>query len=1029
MISLSQVLWKICVEVTTLVFSSCTWLLRRLRVEFVPMKLRYIFASGRSIVNHSESETPGSGLVNDRQMPQIPQETSSPVPSGQGPSCEPDGTSMHRPEQTGAAEGVDLRLNSQLFGNAFDFITHASNHLTEVDFSSANFLAREAGIDSLTAFDDSFETFKAEFRDCLDKLMAHLLRLLQFTDDVTQVAKVQIICSLLSGLSIFYLPPIDSMPNTLAEFQHALLAGSEMSINLYSELLAVANAPSNITTSSVATFLDKHKADTATLFRQLLTILAIRYGPSAVHTPILESVNMIVATDAIEPCPESAVYSACFGSNLSQKDTSRRDGCNPAVTHTYLPSESDPTIITAEDAVWLGAKHDGFELCSVSDYRSIRYSSDRLTKLTRSLGRDYLALLQSQLTFGLIEAVVREKIPESLLLQHGPDGTLAVTTRNLYPIIDKWVKNMLNLRRTDIEAYKRRGEDAWRSLCAARAMLDGDIMSLDSILEAAVSNPRDFDRVARMISIIGETLTEAVKMFEIPAQLSLNWAFPEWYRGMSSAGWCRSIVSKLSRSICSIEYANTVAPFIPNDPGRADHTKCTNKVCAANTIDLSKYSNRHVEGTCECPYSKPFRDEVLENLANNEIPLIVVKNTRPTSDDGLELHCTNNAHVRLYVAISHVWADGLGSTTEVGLPMCQVRRLATLAHRLVPGGALWLDGLCIPEEKEMRKRAIGLMGRTYRDAHVVLVIDAGIRSCSTKATIQERLLRVVTSGWAQRMWTLQEALMAEQLVFEFADGLTSIQELFTSCHGLLFNPVIRFLLREMRQLTGSFLRESPAIKFGHISSALEFRTTSKPEDETLAIASLFNVSAFELATLAPEERMRTLLLKIRDLPSDVVFLRGPKLSEPGFRWAPSSFMSSDRGDVHLAKCDAICTEEGLLATCKAIRFEKATFRRGESWWLNGLLGEFAYLVSSNVAAAEYTCNALLLKDDRPTATKSSAVAALIMDDEHSAGHLDDRLTCKYLGHVSLVGTPFQGDHMHGRVFNVREISLLSLCLT
>ena len=77
-----------------------------------------------------------------------------------------------------------------------------------------------------------------------------------------------------------------------------------------------------------------------------------------------------------------------------------------------------------------------------------------------------------------------------------------------------------------------------------------------------------------------------------------------------------------------------------------------------------------------------------------------------------------------YLAISHVWADGLGSTSEAGLPRCQVERLAALARSLVPeSGAFWIDSLCVPRASDLRKTAIKAMGRTYKDAFAVLVLD------------------------------------------------------------------------------------------------------------------------------------------------------------------------------------------------------------------------------------------------------------------------------------------------------------------
>ena len=38
-----------------------------------------------------------------------------------------------------------------------------------------------------------------------------------------------------------------------------------------------------------------------------------------------------------------------------------------------------------------------------------------------------------------------------------------------------------------------------------------------------------------------------------------------------------------------------------------------------------------------------------------------------------------------YVAISHVWADGLGSNTERGSPTCQIKRMHKYVCKLLPG--------------------------------------------------------------------------------------------------------------------------------------------------------------------------------------------------------------------------------------------------------------------------------------------------------------------------------------------------------
>jgi hypothetical protein len=57
-----------------------------------------------------------------------------------------------------------------------------------------------------------------------------------------------------------------------------------------------------------------------------------------------------------------------------------------------------------------------------------------------------------------------------------------------------------------------------------------------------------------------------------------------------------------------------------------------------------------------------------------------------------------------YVTFSHVWAEGLGSTTEEGIFECQARRLAAVAEQASSVGvSWWIDSLCIPDTRPYRK--------------------------------------------------------------------------------------------------------------------------------------------------------------------------------------------------------------------------------------------------------------------------------------------------------------------------------------
>ena len=103
------------------------------------------------------------------------------------------------------------------------------------------------------------------------------------------------------------------------------------------------------------------------------------------------------------------------------------------------------------------------------------------------------------------------------------------------------------------------------------------------------------------------------------------------------------------------------------------------------------------------------------------------------------------ASTRNFVAFSDVWADGRGSTTEEGLPSCQLRYISETAMSLSgceDSVAFWIDSLCIPDEPSYREKAIKQMARIYQSASSVLVLDATLLECSIKTSPEELLLRI-----------------------------------------------------------------------------------------------------------------------------------------------------------------------------------------------------------------------------------------------------------------------------------------------
>lgn len=86
-----------------------------------------------------------------------------------------------------------------------------------------------------------------------------------------------------------------------------------------------------------------------------------------------------------------------------------------------------------------------------------------------------------------------------------------------------------------------------------------------------------------------------------------------------------------------------------------------------------------------------------------------------------------------YVAISHVWSDGLENPNANALLTCQVKQIFRLVNNLYCTSresiAFCIDTLCCPVElSSARARAIILMRETYQSANKVLVLDSYLQS-------------------------------------------------------------------------------------------------------------------------------------------------------------------------------------------------------------------------------------------------------------------------------------------------------------
>lgn len=380
-----------------------------------------------------------------------------------------------------------------------------------------------------------------------------------------------------------------------------------------------------------------------------------------------------------------------------------------------------------------------------------------------------------------------------------------------------------------------------------------------------------------------------------------------------------------------------------------DHTTCDRDSCVANQIKADDYVTRHVTGQCQCPWVGPNEDELVAILEEGRIPLIPLP---PQGEEILGLKATTAAANPgiPYVAISHVWSDGLGNPRANKLPLCQLSKLRRLINELFKHepALFWIDTLCVPHRKSGKRLAIQKMKATYQQAQRVLVLDVQLErtfhkfprwedrlEANLRAELaKEALMRITLCGWMRRLWTFQEGAIAKELEFQFTDGAINFRQLLLATKGDR-STVANEITSQLMILRSLAYPLELGLQLVHLLHALEWRSTSNAEDEAICIASLLRLPPEPFFDLPIEQHMPQLLTAMQSIPSSLLFSKGPRLNIPNFSWAPRSFLNSHNildlgngGDVLLGFCDT----NGLKVSLPGWVTVQTNMKPSETFW-------------------------------------------------------------------------------------------------
>jgi hypothetical protein len=149
---------------------------------------------------------------------------------------------------------------------------------------------------------------------------------------------------------------------------------------------------------------------------------------------------------------------------------------------------------------------------------------------------------------------------------------------------------------------------------------------------------------------------------------------------------------------------------------------------------------------CHCEMIRPPLSNADDALRNWTIPVMSASSLLKL-DSAPIVQAYSPDRPLEFVAFSHVWSDGLGSTTEAGIPKCQVEFLMETSLRAAGTPLFWIDSLCIPKIRDMRKLAISMMSETYRSASAIVVLDRKIKRCDSKRSLETRIVALSLSTW------------------------------------------------------------------------------------------------------------------------------------------------------------------------------------------------------------------------------------------------------------------------------------------
>ena len=602
-------------------------------------------------------------------------------------------------------------------------------------------------------------------------------------------------------------------------------------------------------------------------------------------------------------------------------------------------------------------------------------SSNRLlyshqTQLASLSTQDIGSFYQTWLLFGLIHEILGSLCgPEDIIYTCDDHCgyTKAVSTSKVIPALEEWVARVQTGKVEPSVTYAHIAQ----CLCLTHAALS---------IQAVRSR---FDPTLQLsLASLGQTFTYAANAAFGITDIRKDSKCPStwcrliddgyWKERLLAHGWCMTEVKLMLDNAMSLQTLHFMANLDKTETGQ-NHQACDTQQCMIYQNNLGTYRTQHVNQDCDCPELSIDQEALYAILKTKALPLIRV---RPSQNlEALSVDVVASQPTFRYVALSHVWADGLGNPFANALPRCQLLNIGKLIQGLdIDSRArdvqedhaterdsrkekeellLWCDTLCCPVQPKVAKDlALEYMHRTYQDATYVLVLDSSLRHCDiNKLGIDEVSMRILISPWTRRLWTLQEGALpsvANKLWFQLAHKALNIRQLRINANKKFLTTIGQKgiagdMIKRLSSFATVFLKDGTLraeADLENVINALRYRSVSIPSDEPLLIGNLLGIDIAQIlngddgtAALRMSRLWRVMASASLGIPRSLLFRVGPRLAERGLRWAPATFLIGHDANIGIQSSQGenegiLTASDGLLVQLHGFRLSLASCAKG-----------------------------------------------------------------------------------------------------